>query len=29
MNKYNPEQIYSSIDYNERYAFGNQGIVIK
>ena len=29
MNKYNPEQIYSSIDYNRRYAFGNQGIVIK
>jgi len=29
MNTYNPETVYSSIDYNGRYAFGNQPKIIK
>ncbi|MAO71786.1 MAG: hypothetical protein CMD02_04680 [Flavobacteriales bacterium] len=29
MNTYDPETVYSSIDYNGRYAFGNQPKIIK
>ena len=29
MNNYNPETVYSSIDYNGRYAFANQPKIIK
>ena len=29
MNSYNPNTVYSSIDYNGRYAFGNQPKIIK
>ena len=29
LNTYNPETTYSSIDYNKRYAFGNQPKIIK
>jgi uncharacterized protein YdiU (UPF0061 family) len=29
INTYNPETTYSSIDYNKRYSFGNQPIIIK
>ena len=29
INSYNPEKTYSSIDYNKRYSFGNQPMVLK
>ena len=29
MNSYDPETTYSSIDYNKRYSFGNQPIILK
>ena len=29
LNTYNPDTVYSSIDYNGRYAFGNQPKIIK
>ncbi len=29
INAYNPEKVYSSIDYNGRYAFGNQAKIIR
>ena len=29
INTYNPETVYSSIDFNRRYAFGNQSTIIK